>query len=148
MPDSRLAMLSPAQQTTLRALMDRIIPADEDPGAWDAGVGDYLAAQFEGDLREAEADYCAGLDALEAEAQASAHAGFAALPAAEQDALLRRVEAGRVVHHWPIDPVAFFQTVVQHVAEGYYSNPGNGGNRDERAWRMIGFVPGVPAGPR
>ena len=30
--------------------MDRLIPPDEDPGAWDAGVGDYLAAQFENDL--------------------------------------------------------------------------------------------------
>ena len=126
--------------------MDRIIPPDEDSGAWDAGVGDYLAMQFERDLRDAEADYRAGLDALEAEAVAGAHAGFAALPAAEQDALLRRVEAGRVTHNWPIDPAAFFQMVVQHVAEGYYSNPANGGNRDERAWGMIGFVPGNPMG--
>jgi hypothetical protein len=141
-------MLSPTQQTTLRALMDRIIPPDDDPGAWDAGVGDYLAAQFERDLRDYEDAYRAGLDALDAEALAGAHAGFAILPAAEQDALLRRVEVGAVVHTWPIDPVTFFQSVVQHVAEGYYSNPANGGNRDERAWHMIGFLPGVPAGPK
>ena len=141
-------MLSPTQQITLRALMDRIIPPDEYPGAWDAGVGDYLAAQFEGDLRDDEAASCAGLDALDAEAVASAQASFAALPAAEQDSLLRRVEAGRVIHNWPIDPVTFFQSVVQHVAEGYYSNPANGGNRDERAWRMIGFLPGNPAGTK
>ncbi len=141
-------MLSTAQQTTQRALMDRIIPADEDPSAWDAGVGDYLAGQFERDLRDAVPVYQAGLAALEAEALASAHTSFAALPAAEQDALLRRVEAGSVVHTWPIDPVAFFQSVVQHVVEGYYSNSANGGNRDERAWRMIGFVPGARTGPQ
>ena len=128
--------------------MDRLIPPDDDPGAWDAGVGDYLAAQFECDLRDYEPAYRAGLDALDAEALAGAHIGFAALPVAAQDDLLRRVEAGAVVHHWPIDPVTFFQTVVQHVAEGYYSNPANGGNRDERAWRMIGFVPGNPVGPQ
>jgi len=128
--------------------MDRLIPPDEDPGAWDAGVGDYLAMQFERDLRDYEPAYRAGLDALDAEALAVAHASFAALPAAAQDDLLRRVEAGAVVHHWPIDPVTFFQSVVQHVAEGYYSNPANGGNRDERAWRMIGFVAGVTAGPQ
>ena len=127
--------------------MDRIIPPDEDPGAWDAGVGDYLDMQFERDLRDTEADYRAGLDALEAEAIAGAQTGFAALPAAEQDALLRRVEAGTVTHTWLIDPAAFFQTVVQHVAEGYYSNPANGGNRDETAWRMIGFMPGTSARP-
>ena len=141
-------MLSPAQLATLHSLMDRIIPPDEDPGAWEAGVGDYLARQFERDLRDYVEQYRAGLDALEAEAQSSAHQGFAALPPAEQDALLRRIEAGDVVHPWPIDPARFFQAVVQHVAEGYYSDPGNGGNRDGAAWRMIGFLPGRPRGAR
>ena len=139
-------MLSPSQLTTLHSLMDRIIPPDEDPGAWEAGVGDYLARQFAGDLRDSLPTYRAGLDALEAEALLAAHQPFAALPAAEQDALLRRIEAGDVAHPWPIDPAEFFQTVVQHVAEGYYSDPGNGGNRDEAAWRMIGFLPGRPEG--
>ena len=149
-------MLSTDQQTTLHALMDRIIPPDEDPGAWEAGVGDYLARQFEGDLRGSLALYRAGLDALEAEAQASGPVSgpaggvtrFAALPALEQDALLKRIEAGQVVHTWPVDPAGFFQTVVQHVNEGFYSDPGNGGNRDAVAWRMIGYVPRGPEGAR
>jgi len=141
-------MLSPAQLTTLRSLMDRIIPPDEDLGAWDAGVGDYLARQFNRDLRDYLIIYRVGLEALEAEALSSAQEGFAALPATEQDALLRRIEAGDVVHQWPIDPARFFQAVVQHVVEGYYSDPGNGGNRDAAAWRMIGFVAGRPEGTR
>jgi len=141
-------MLSPAQLKTLRSLMDRIIPPDEDLGAWDAGVGDYLARQFNRDLRDYLIIYRLGLEALEAEALSSAQAGFAALSATEQDALLRRIEAGDVVHPWPIDPARFFQAVVQHVVEGYYSDPGNGGNRDAAAWRMIGFVAGRPEGMR
>ena len=149
-------MLSPNQQTTLHALMDRIIPPDEDPGAWEAGVGDYMARQFERDLRDRLDFYRAGLDALEAEAAvsglASAPAGtvthFAALAAEQQDALLKRIEAGQVAAAWPINPAEFFQTVVQHVHEGYYSDPGNGGNRDAVAWRMIGYVPGGLEGAR
>jgi gluconate 2-dehydrogenase gamma chain len=137
-------MLTSLQQTTLHALMDRIIPPDEDPGAWEAGVGDYLTRQFESDLRDSLDFYRAGLDALEAEAQTAGAASFAALPADQQDALLRRVEAGQVVHPWPVDPARFFQTAVQHVGEGYYSDPGNGGNRDEAAWRMIGYRPAGP----
>lgn len=139
--------LTPAHLTTLRCLMDRIIPPDEDPGAWEAGVGDYLLRQFEGDLRDQRDHYRSGLEALEAEALA-AGAAFSALPSTEQDALLRRIEAGVVVHAWPVDPAQFFAAVVQHVIEGYYSDPGNGGNRHGVAWRMIGFIPSLPeSGP-
>ena len=136
-------MLPPAQLDTLHSLMDRIIPPDQDVGAWDAGVADYLAKQFAGDLREYVDVYRAGLEALEAEALARTQTSFAALPADAQDALLRQVEAGQVVHPWPLDPAQFFAEVVQHVSEGYYADPGNGGNRDQAAWQMIGFVPGV-----
>ena len=34
--------LSEKQQETLRTLLDRIIPPDDYPGAWQSGVGDYL----------------------------------------------------------------------------------------------------------
>ena len=29
--------------------------------------------------------------------------------------------------------------IVEHCAEGFYSNPENGGNKDGIAWEMIGF---------
>lgn len=132
-------MLTELQQATLRALVDRIIPADDFPSGWQAGVGDYLAGQFERDLRPQLDRYRAGLDALDAEAQATTGARFAELDAAEQDALLRRVEAGAVATAWPIDSAAFFQAAVEHTMEGFYSDPANGGNRDGVSWRMIGF---------
>ena len=123
----------------MRALMNRVIPPDDFPDAWDAGVGDYLARQFELDLREQSEMYRLGLEALEAEALASAATGFAGLDASAQDAILSRLEAGEAMSSWPVDPAKFFRTVTEHVMEGYYSDPGNGGNRDSIAWRMIGF---------
>src|SRR5947209_8833031 len=92
--ENQVPMLSPSQMTTLRTLMGRIIPADDDPGAWEAGVGDYLLRQLSGDLRPVVDSYRAGLDALEAEAKTSAGASLAALSPAEQDALMRRIESG------------------------------------------------------
>ena len=137
-------MLTQTQLDTLHHLMDRIIPPDQDLGAWDAGVADYLLGQFNRDLRDYLDIYRAGLDALEAEALARTQISFAALPADAQDALLRQVEAGEVVLTWPVPPQQFFADAVQHVSEGYYADPGNGANRDLAAWRMIGFVPGTP----
>ena len=124
---------------TLRALMNRIVPADDFPNAWDAGVGDYLARQFERDLKSQLDLYHLGLDALDAEAQAVAGKDFAELDDSTQDAILTRLEAGHVKSSWQVGPAKFFHTVVEHVTEGYYSDPGNGGNRDSIAWQMIGF---------
>lgn len=116
------------QWETLEAVVNRIIPADDWPGGWDAGVGDYLTRQFAGDLQGCVATYRAGLEALERDAEAMGQTRFAMLPPDTQDALLARIETG-----------AFFRMAVEHAMEGFYADPGNGGNRDGVAWRMIGF---------
>ncbi len=131
--------LTELQLATLRALIDRIIPPDEYPGGWEAGAGEYLLRQLAGDLAPLRAAYAAGLSALDAEAQAAGAASFAAMPAEAQDALLGRVEAGQVAADWPIDPAAFFRDAVAHAAEGFYGDPGNGGNCGGVAWQMIGY---------
>ncbi|HET9224361.1 MAG TPA: gluconate 2-dehydrogenase subunit 3 family protein [Roseiflexaceae bacterium] len=138
-PPNPLTLFSDRQVATLRALIDRLIPPDDFPGGWAAGVGDYLAHQLVGDLRPLLEQYRAGLDALDGEAQATAGAPFAALEAGAQDALLGQVEVGAVVTPWPVDPAVFFHAAVAHAGEGYYGDPGNGGNHDAVAWRMVGF---------
>lgn len=132
-------LLSDRQLANLRALIDRLIPPDEFAGGWEAGAGDYLLRQLAGDLRPILSVYQAGLDALDAEARAAGAAGFAELPPERQDQLLGAVERGAVAAEWPIDPAEFFRSAVAHAAEGFYSDPANGGNRDMVAWRMIGF---------
>jgi hypothetical protein len=142
MPDellNLLALFSERQAATLRALVDRLIPPDDFPGGWNAGVGDYLARQLAGDLQPLLDQYRAGLSALDAEALAAAGSYFAALDTEAQDALLGQVEAGAVTTSWLVDPVTFFRHAAEHAAEGYYGDPGNGGNRGAAAWRMIGF---------
>jgi hypothetical protein len=127
--------LTARQTAVLQAAMDRVIPPDDYPGAWDAGTGDYLLGQFDRDLAGAIPVYRAGLDALDAAALTVGGRSFPELDAAAQDALLARVETGEV----SAELARFFALLVAHTMEGYYSDPGNGGNRDAVAWRMIGF---------
>jgi hypothetical protein len=131
-------VLSQSQFRTLRAAMDRVIPVDDFPGAWDAGCGDFVTRLLEEDLADPNL-YRQGLDALDAESQAHFLTDFADLAPEEQDELLAGVEVGSVGATWPVLPGLFFRTLVQHVMEGYYGNPQNGGNRDEASWQMIGF---------
>jgi len=132
-------MLTADHWNTLRSMMNRIIPQDDFPNAWDAGVGNYLSLQFERDLQHQVGNFCLGLETLEAESQAYSGKSFSELDSSTQDMLLSRIESGQVTLSWSVNPTEFFRMVIEHVMEGYYSDPGNGGNRDSIAWRMIGF---------
>jgi hypothetical protein len=132
-------MLTEHQVIVLRALVDAIIPPDSDPGGWDGGVGTYLFQQFERDLADFVGMYQQGLLALDAEAKEVMGEHFAALAPDERETLLTKVERGQVQTVWSVDPGVFFATVITHCAEGFYSDPSNGGNQAGAAWKMIGF---------
>jgi hypothetical protein len=132
-------MLTARQVEVLRAVVNRIIPADEFPGGWEVGVGDYILRQLQGDLKQMVSVYGRGLDGLDAEARARHGVGFVELDAEAQDVLLADIEQGKTQAQWETDAQAFFKIVVEHAQEGFYSDPSNGGNRGGVAWRMIGF---------
>jgi hypothetical protein len=132
--------LTDEQQQTLRAAADRIIPPDDYPGAWQSGVGDYLARQFKGDLLSVLDDYRSGLTALEAESIARFHQSFILLSDSQQDRLLKHIEAAEVLTVWAVAPPVFFNLLVNTTAEGFYSEPEQGGNRNGISWTMIGFA--------
>jgi hypothetical protein len=130
---------TPQEQAVLRAAVDRILPADGDPGGWDAGAEEYLGRQLDGDLIAMRETVQAGLAALDAEAQTRSGGGFAALSPEAQDALLRDVESGAVRTEWTVSPEQFFDLLVRTTAEGFYSDPAQGGNRNCVSWAMTGF---------
>ena len=68
-------------------------------------------------------------------------ARFAALDAADQDALLSDLEANASVGFAP-GAAAFFNLVLTHTIQGTFSDPAHGGNVDFIGWRMLGY-PGV-----
>ena len=124
-------MLTETQMLTLQAAVNRIIPADDFPHAWDAGASEFFRRLFEREPRFLPA-YQAGLEALEAAAEASTDTSFAMLDADAQDGLLRWLEAAE-------DTAVFFRLLVEQTLESYYADPGNGGNKNGVAWDMIGY---------
>ena len=131
--------LSDLHLSTLRAAADRIIPADDYPGAADAGAVEFILRLLNTDLRGEQLTYGHGLAGIEAESQAAYGRPFASLPAHQKDGLLANIEADRVQTDWIVSPLAFFPMLVEHVLESYYADPQNGGNRDGVSWKMIGF---------
>jgi len=124
---------------TLRAVVDCLIPPDDFPGAYDAGVCNYVERLLQTDLADEAELFVAGIDATDAEAVARYNAPFAVLTPDQQIAILEGIESGVVKTSWPIAPAPFFAMLVNITAEGYYSEPQQGGNRGQASWLMTGF---------
>lgn len=123
----------------LPAVVDCLIPPDDFPGAYDAGVCDYIEQLLQTDLAEHAEFFRAGIDAIDREALATYNTRFAALTHDQQISTLERIESGAVKTSWPISPARFFEMLVNTTAEGYYSDPQQGGNRGRVSWVMTGF---------
>lgn len=124
---------------TLRAVVDCLIPPDDYAGAFDAGVCDFIVRLFETDLAEQREFFDAGLEAIESEALARFDTRFADLSPDQQVVILAGIERGSVNTPWPIAPDQFFEILVRTTAEGYYSDPEQGGNKGSISWAMTGF---------
>jgi hypothetical protein len=127
--------MTPDQTNTLRAAIDRIIPADDHPSACQAGIDVYLTNELRGDLNCFARTYIEGLDSLNEESRTRFNAPFLELDATAQDALLSEVQLGSVKAQWTVSPSEFFSLLVNHVMEGYY------GTASRAVLEMVGFDP-------
>jgi gluconate 2-dehydrogenase gamma chain len=122
--------LTAAEAETLRAIVARLIPADENgPGALEARADRYIDRGLAGALKSSRAAYTDGLTAINAEAQSSKGAAFAKLKTADQDAVLTNVERTST----------FFNLVRTHTIQGMFSDPFYGGNANFAGWDLIGY---------
>jgi gluconate 2-dehydrogenase gamma chain len=146
----------------LSAAVDCLIPPDEHwPGASEADVVNYIDLQMAGQWGKGELLYRHGpfrkgtpsqgyqLEYTPAElfrrsiAAINAHfsaqgTSFIQLPSAEKDAYLSSLEKGGI----DLDGVpsnTFFDFLLKHTIEGFFSDPIYGGNKNKISWKMIGF---------
>ena len=105
--------LSQSQHELVTAVLDRLIPSqDEMPGAGELGTADYLDGIAAGSAQLARL-FSGGLQDIEI-AAAKLGPSFEELSGDQQDEVLRGVEA---------DSPQFFDLLVRHTYNGYYSNP-------------------------
>ncbi|MET0258597.1 MAG: gluconate 2-dehydrogenase subunit 3 family protein [Methylobacterium sp.] len=180
-------VFDPHQRATIEAAMARIIPSDDGtPGAREAGCIDFLERYLSGlDFIFAKPDgsgfevlegrsagawmrrieimrgkYVDGIRDLDARARQRFAAPFQDLSPADQDDVLRALEAdgsGAATTLAVSDGLAgplgepalqqtstevdldFFPLLVTHTRQGFYADPIYGGNRDAMGWKVIGF---------
>ena len=153
----------------IQAAVARLIPADDTgSSAIEAGVPEFIDRQmdavfghaaiwymqgpfiesppefgYQGKLAPRDV-YRAGIAATDAHCTTTfSDKAFAALDAAQQDAVLKGLESGEIKFD-TLSSKTFFTFLLQNTKEGYLSDPLHGGNKDAGAWKMIGF-PGARA---
>jgi gluconate 2-dehydrogenase gamma chain len=176
--------LNDHQRYTLQAAMERVMPADDDPGATDAGtviwldrylsgtgyihakpdgsgflnLGPREAAVWLGRIDRLRAVYAAGLSDLDLRSSSQYGHEFSRLAPGQQDEILRQVEQAEATpsaaesdasaqraakraneNSFDEDTAPFFQLLVAHTRQAFYSDPVYGGNRDRVGWKTIGF---------
>src|SRR5678815_2749297 len=137
-----LETLTAAEAETLEAITARLIPSDANgPGALEAQAARYIDRALGGALASSHDAYRSGLAAVDAYARAAKGSRFATLSAADQDAVLRDMEAN-VASGFVPDASTFFNLVRAHTIQGTFCDPYYGGNADFVGWDLIGY-PGV-----
>jgi gluconate 2-dehydrogenase gamma chain len=154
-----------AEAALVEAMVDRLIPPDATgPGAVEAGVPTFIDRQLAGQYGQGQHFYLGGpwpkgtpeqgyqsrfspaqlyraaLGAIPDYVSKTYNgSSFQKLVPADQDKVLKALEAGDVELAGGVDGKSFFTMLLQNTKEGYFSDPIYGGNRNMAAWKMIGF---------
>jgi gluconate 2-dehydrogenase gamma chain len=139
------AFFNEEDAATVAAFSERLWPAAPGkPGPSEAGVLNYIDLALAGAYAEQQDFYRRGLTALDAYCRKTYKQPFAALNAAQQDAVIAALEKGEASEFtWP-SPVAFFNTLRTHTMEGLFADPIYGGNKDFAGWRQVDFPGAQP----
>ena len=121
---------TPPEARTVDAICEQLIPADRDPGAKFASVGNYIDIQLTRAFRKHRQAYRKGLAEVDSASLAKFGKPFADLPPDRQSDVLRGIEA---------NSKAFFELILAHTCQGFYGDPRHGGNRHMVSWKMVGL---------
>ena len=124
------AFFQPEEAADVEAMTAHIIPADETPGAKEAGAVYFVDRALITFAKDQQDVYRQGLRQLTSDARRRRRSArrFSDLTPGEQLDVMRRIEKSE-----------FFEQVRKHTVMGFLSNPEYGGNRNEIGWKLIGF---------
>lgn len=83
--------------------------------------------------------YRMGLKALEEYARATWNSSIADLSDDQLDEMIWSMLRNEIDQFTAFSSLSFFHTLRFHTAEGFFSDPAYGGNRDLAGWRLVGF---------
>jgi hypothetical protein len=140
----RPTFFSAAEYRTIEVLTELIIPADESPGAHEAGVSefiDFMAASGEKELRESMRE---GLRWLDSETMRQHGKVFAELSSDQQNRWLTKISVARSAAPEQHQAHRFFRVIRRYTVMGYYTSRVGLKELDYPGLRVYGESPACP----
>jgi len=137
---SRYRVFTEAEASCLIALCEQIIPADEDPGATDAGVINFIDRQTFLRFPEDLSVYRQGIASLQATCHTQYGTVFEQLDIPVQIEVMQMMERNRLpAEHWTkeVSQSSFFNLTLRRTMQGFYGAPRHGGNKNYVSHRMM-----------
>jgi len=131
-------VLKEKEADCLVALCERIIPADDYPGATDAGVIHFIDKQLRLRFPEEKELFRKGIESLQSWCRAKYNSNFEKLSTELQISTLQMMEKNEMPQDgWTVPPAKFFNKLIARTMQGFYGSPRHGGNKDYMSFRML-----------
>jgi gluconate 2-dehydrogenase gamma chain len=137
----RWRFLSDAEATVVEAIAEQIVPADQDAGARDANVVNYIDKQLADFFARHQDTYRTGIAGIQQTSNIMFAGDFESLEWPQQTEVLRALETGEAEGSiWETESArSFFELIRDHTMQGFYGSPRHGGNQGFVSFRMIGI---------
>ena len=129
-PGAGWRFFTTSEARTVEAICAQLIPADQDPGAKEAGVVNYIDLQLSRRFKKHRAPYRQGIASVDATSRTRFGKAFAELAGEQQVEVLNDAEE---------NSKPFFELILAHTRQGFYGDPRHGGNRNMASWKMVGL---------
>ena len=125
----------------LEAVSEQFIPADQDPGAKDACVVNFIDTQLMKHYKRFQETYRQGIANMQQSCTSLYGKRLEKLPEENQIEFLEKMEKNDIpTDHWnELEPSRFFSLVLSHSMQGFYGDPRHGGNCNHTSYDMIGL---------
>jgi gluconate 2-dehydrogenase gamma chain len=136
--DTEYRFFNREEAACLAALCEQIIPADEDPGAAEAGAVHFIDRQIYLRFPEEKDLFKDGMASLQAWCRANHGQVFDKLSPSLQLQVMHRMDDGELDDAgWTVSPGDFFWKLRQRTMQAFYGSPRHGGNKDYCSYRML-----------
>lgn len=137
--DSVWRFFTDKESKTVIAFAEQIIPRDQDAGATDANIINFIDKQLIGPYTRFRENYRKGLPAIENSAQKLYSKAFYDLEFDVQTEFMIKMEKAELPEeYWKeIGQGDFFRLMLDHTMQGFYGSPRHGGNKNYVSYKMM-----------